>query len=61
MVGAEMEGEEEERAERRTEVGWRVHEAEGWHRARGPGEPSLPALLLSLPLREKGLEEHPPR
>lgn len=31
-----------------------------WMRQR-EGDPALPALLLSLILREKGLEEHPPR
>lgn len=48
-MGAEME--EEARAERRREVGWRVHEAGGWHRGKGSWGPS-PVSLAPVPASE---------
>lgn len=47
MVGAEMEGDKEARAERRREAGWRVHEAEGWHGGKGSWGSSFAPLLPS--------------
>lgn len=53
MVGAEMEGDKEARAERRRDVGWRVCEAEGWHGGKGSWGPSPASFAPVLPSERK--------